>query len=665
MTGKFWDDGGVWDVRIAPSNSTMIYMLWWGMMYKSTNKGVTFVNQTNNVAGGTFPIQAEADCNAGGPRAGPGPVMAIDPRNPNICWVGTGAGVYYITTGGTTWNTVSTSVLPRWTGSWTYGFAFDPQSAVVGGATKGLYAFVARVGIYYSSNGGTSFTLLSGGSYSGTMPTAPLHMVVDKFGVLWITNSTGGLRNLWVFTVHAGTNFTANTWTILAASAANGGTISAIAPYPASTSSATQRVIVGDYAGCLCQTTNGGTSWSWATPEQFSEVATDCPWLQTNEAWMTIGDMVFDPSQSNTLYFAEGIGVWYTNPPVIGTAGNWPAWNWYSMTSGIESLETTHIISPPGGYVGVVQWDRDWFQIVNPKVYPTTYGTWPGSRANNNINQTVNFAGACADRAGQDPGFLAINIAGSGTTARQAFGSAFSTNGGVPITGWTFFASQAPQSGPGAGSAACAVSTPSSIMMRCESPSPQGGDHYATTNGSTSWTKVTPTGSTNCGGGYSQGVLQLAADKVTANCYVGFTNKRIWVSSDNGSFVDILQSAFLVRQRQSDTTKSHRQQCRALFHLWHQFVPRDRGHQQSLLPYHRWRRDLDRRVQCQLCGPRGVGVGLRCPAKSPHLCDDLRLWLCQQGARGLAEHRQLHRAADDRRRAVRRHDLRPSQLHGG
>ena len=73
--------------KIAPSNSSVFYMTCTlGMMYKTVNKGVTFVNQTTNV-GGTPPKQTLVRPNSKSPQDngfGYGPCMAIDPQNPNI-----------------------------------------------------------------------------------------------------------------------------------------------------------------------------------------------------------------------------------------------------------------------------------------------------------------------------------------------------------------------------------------------------------------------------------------------------------------------------------------------------------------------------------------------------------------------------------------------------
>lgn len=547
VVGLFYTSGGAWDIRIAPSNSSVFYMLWIGMMYRSADKGITWVNQTDN-AGGTFPLQTVSNANANSTAAGPGPVMAIDPQNPNVCWVGTFAGVYFTFDGGTTWTKISTSLLPLPTGSYSYGFAFDPVSAFTGGKTQGIYCTVQGTGVYYSSNAGTSWTLLSGGSFSGTMPVDCVRIVVDKFGVAWVC-TTASSPNLWNFTVQGGTAFTANTWSL------SGGTTNAptwsVAPDPASVTSAAQRVIIADYQGALNQTTNGGTSWADAQIPAFNQVATDIPWLATNELSMTMnGCMKFDPSQSNKLYFPEGVGVWVASPPTIGAAGAWSAWTWNSQTAGIESLESTHIISPPGGYVGLMGWDRNWFQINVPGAFPTTYGTWPGSRLNNNVNQSVIFPGVGGDWAGQNPSFIAVHVPGNGSTAGQQWGSTYSTTGGTPVTGWSFFSTFPPETGTGNGSAALAVSTSTSMMLIAEP-----GNVYGTTDGGATWVDRTPASSTNWWGGFQQASLQLAADKVTANYYVGYANNKIYYSSNTGVSWTTVTPGFSFGGGNSSTTQ--------------------------------------------------------------------------------------------------------------
>jgi xyloglucan-specific exo-beta-1,4-glucanase len=461
--------------------------------------------------------------------------MAIDPQNPNHVWVGTFAGVWSTQDGGATWIKISTAKLPLPTGGlYVCGFAFDPVSAVTGGFTQGIYCWVYGSGVYHTADAGATWTMLSGGSFSGTMPVNCVRIVVDKFGVAWVCKNASS-PNLWNFTVQSGTAFTANAWTNSAAAAAN--PIWSVSPDPASTSSATQRVIVAGYDGSLSQTTDGGAHWTPNQAEQFNQVATDIPWLATDERYMTMnGCMRFNPAAVNELHFPEGVGVWKSNPPTIGDNSAWGAWSWNSITAGIESLDTTFIISPPGGGIGLIQWDRNWFLITDKTRFPSTYGTWAGGRANNNLSQSVIYAGNGADWAGGNPNVIALACAGGGgSTAGQQTGPGISVNGGVPVTGWSFFANAPPGLATGSGSGAIAVSTPQIIMEVAN------GLYITLDGGATPWSNVTPAGSSGWTNGFAQISQQLAADKVVTGWFVAVDgNKDVyWTSSSGASWTKV------------------------------------------------------------------------------------------------------------------------------
>lgn len=528
-SNHYYSSGGAWAVNLAPSNSSVIYMVWFGMMYKSTNKGVTFVNQTDN-AGGTFPLRdGQADGNPNGNESGPGPVMAIDPINANVCWVGDKTKVLSTSDGGTTWTALSTSKLPLPTGSYTYGFAFDPASAQTGGKTQGIFATVNGSGVYYSSDAGVNWTLQnSGAGITGTMPTIFSRIVCDKWGMAYVCDASAN-DTMYEFTKQSGLAFSANAWHLTGATA--GTPIWSVAPDPASTSSATQRIITAGFNGfSVCQSTNGGTSWGDSQAGQFNQVATDIPWLQTNELYMTLGGgMKFDPSQSNKLYMPEGIGVWVGNPPTTGTTGVWSAWTWTSQSVGIESFDTNYLISPPGYGVGVVSWDRNWFSITDKTKFPTTYGTWPGSRLNNNVNQSVIWHGMGADWLGSDPSRIVLICGGNnGTTAGQQVGPGVSTNGGVPVTGWSFFTNAPPASVTGYGACSIAITSSTSLMAASQSKL------WGTTDaGATAWVDRTPSGSAFQGDGGQKGVW-LSADKVTANTYLAVDGTHAYRTSNTG-----------------------------------------------------------------------------------------------------------------------------------
>lgn len=162
--------------------------------------------------------------------------------------------------------------------------------------------------------------------------------------------------------------------------------------------------------------------------------------------------MVFDPVVANKLYFSEGIGVWYTNPP-----STYVGFNWYSQSAGIEQLVANEIVSPPGGNPLVASWDRPVFDIGNPAVYPSTHGP---------DNQYPIIAGWGIDYATTNPNFVV------GLMERDAEKSGYSSDGGKT---WSPFASYPP-----AGYGGCiAASTPSNIIW----VQSNNGNPYVTQNG--------------------------------------------------------------------------------------------------------------------------------------------------------------------------------------
>ena len=236
---------------------------------------------------------------------------------------------------------------------------------------------------------------------------------------------------------------------------------------------------------------------------------------------------MFDPSGSNLLRFAEGIGNWWSNPPTVGDGGSWPKWNWNSQTAGIEQLVAVHIISPPGGNPGVMSWDRDWFLITDPKEYPSDYGTIPYAT---NPSTGVIIAGWGGDWASSAPSFIAVNTSRNTTSAGQAQGSGYSNSGGAHGT-WSLFSTMPATGGNGFGAQALAASTPSSMMLISD------GKIQATTNGSSSWTNVTPAGT---GAGWyaanDQPRLLLAADRVIPDTfYAYYPAGNVYVSENTGA----------------------------------------------------------------------------------------------------------------------------------
>src|SRR5438445_12980331 len=109
---------------------------------------------------------------------------------------GPAGGTFKITTdGGATWNalpTVPASTTLAIPGS----VCFDPSSSVVSSRTQGIYVYSPGNGVYHSTNGGTSFSLIAGGpaSYTPAILYAA-HMRVAKDGTLYLTQKSDSNAN--------------------------------------------------------------------------------------------------------------------------------------------------------------------------------------------------------------------------------------------------------------------------------------------------------------------------------------------------------------------------------------------------------------------------------------------------------------------------------------
>jgi len=90
------------EIRIDPANTSNIWMLWNGNLYKSTNKGASFS------AVSSYPTQP-ANSTDGSPTKSFGPYGAIDPNNSNVLYFSTTSRGLYFTNDGTTFSQVTAS----------------------------------------------------------------------------------------------------------------------------------------------------------------------------------------------------------------------------------------------------------------------------------------------------------------------------------------------------------------------------------------------------------------------------------------------------------------------------------------------------------------------------------------------------------------------------
>lgn len=490
------DNGsGVYEIRIAPSNTNILYMTYLGNVYRSTNKGAAWT-QTS------FPNSASTAASVAGGGDSyrfDGQKLAIDPANSNVVYAGaTNEGLWVTSDGGNTWTQVPTSSVPAGTtnlGGMT-GITFDPTSGTTGGKTNTIYVGSWGNGVYRSTNAGSTWTLLGGGPTTVNNATLASSTYYATDGVA-----------AWKYSGGAWTNINSSSWHSVAVDPAN-----------------PSRIILGSDGGFLDQSLDGGATWGGgiiygANLTPITNVATDAPWLAwTNDLpYKSNGNMVFDPTASNKLYMSEGIGVWYTS---IATNQAWnvgPVWN--SQTIGIEQLVANTIISPPGGKPVVGSDDRPVFYINNPDVFPSTHGP-------NNAHAIVH--GYSFDWASNNPSYIAGLIDMWGVEE-----SGYSTDGGQT---WNPFASYAPVASNVIGGSMAAASSTNIIWAPENNSVP-----YYTKNGGTTWTQISapgaPTsGTTGWGWAYYLDQHILAADRVNIGTFYAYNYLTgLYKSTDGGA----------------------------------------------------------------------------------------------------------------------------------
>jgi hypothetical protein len=358
---------GVYEIRIAPSNTNILYMEYSGYVFRSNDRGANWT-QTNFA-----PVNVDVT----DPYRMNGQKMAVDPHNPNLVYVGTSRdGLFVTTDAGVSWQRVGALPVSAQDSNGVYpgitGITFDPTSGISGGRTNVIYASSNGHGVYQSTNGGTTWTLIGGPSdvESATLSTTGTYYAV-------------GNNSVWQFANGVWTQFDPRIFQ-------DPHTVSVNPFNPL-------HIVVAAGGGSLNQSLDGGVTWSgqnWGT--ELS--ATDIPWLATSGEYMTMGNVLFDRLAPNTLWASAGVGVWTTTVPQN------MSWStpivWKSQTIGIEQLVANEIIVPPDGHPifasGIVH-----FYVDDPDIYPSSYGVG---------NSNYFSMGWSIDYASTTPSFLvAIN----------------------------------------------------------------------------------------------------------------------------------------------------------------------------------------------------------------------------------------------------------------
>ena len=480
-------NSGVYEIRVAPSLPARLYMAYRGYVYRSDDRG----NHWTRTAFANVQMNANDDFRTMGQK------MAVDPANPDIVYVGTPENGMFVTSdGAATWGSVNNIPKSKPVSNGQYpghaGIVFDTTSGATNRKTNTIYASSYGNGVYRSLDAGASWARLADG------PENISHAKLAADGAYYATGDDG----------HTVSRYQKDAWTDITP-AKNNGTWDTVVTDPSDPA----RVIAIRQGGYLDISHDRGATWGgiiWG-PGYNRQVANDIPWLAwTKEVYMSTGEMLFDPAKANRLWFAEGIGVWFTDIPDAATTPKTITFT--SQSKGIEQLVANQVISPPGGKPVVASWDRPVFYVADRDAFPSTHGP---------DNQNAIVMGWALDYASTDPTFIVGLVNWWGIEK-----SGYSTDGGQT---WTKFAAYPADSKIGGGIAA---STPKNIVWV---PSSNGAPYY-TTDGGATWVKAAIPGTPTWDYAYYLNRHIVVADRVTARTfYIYNTPKGLFRSSDGGA----------------------------------------------------------------------------------------------------------------------------------
>jgi hypothetical protein len=509
-SGTINNAGPGWQVEFAPSNSNIIYLVKkistpLSSMWKSTDKGTSWTLLSGfatftTTSGSTYSADGNGDFKHHDKS------LAVDPANPDHVLFGPPGGALRRTIdGGVNWTT-PTGITAGSLGPGHAAICFDPSSSVSGGITQGIYAGVYGVGTFRSTDGGATWSDITGSgpvnTWGGSITTDGVWFVID-------TRATGSGGGLW--------RYQSSTWTRVEANYTS--TESSVACNP----DVNGDIIISGSAGMKGGRRSLDYGATWINNDTWSptypaggqtNTGGDIPW-QADNNWtnLSLGEYRFDPTDTTILWGANGIGVWRIPWPTT-----WQKFNLTGVSRGIENMVMTDCLAHTGRDEPLFAcWDRLVFRVASAMdTYPSTYAL-----ATNLLHTWA------ISVAPDDADFVVMRTTGKFNAVSD--NSAKSTDGGLT---WTDITNLSTQMG-----GSVAVSTSSNFIM-------SGGTATQppqyTTDGGATWNSPTGLPTDNFAWCFNAGQTHpYCADALVANKFyavaMGSSNPGTFVSTDSGA----------------------------------------------------------------------------------------------------------------------------------
>ncbi len=492
-TDIYWNNyQGVLSIVSAPSDANRAYMAYGDGIYRSNDQGDSW--QRTNFPTINMPANDDASKTSG-------ERIAVDPNDADNVYFGSiNDGLWRSTDGGSTWNVV-TGISSGTTDRGVRQILFDASSGVTAGITNTIYAFVDGIGIYQSTDAGSTWSLISSYInpifYDAEMGSSGYVYFCGEDDLDYLVQRFDGMT--WA-------NISPDDFTAF-------GEV-AIDPFDA------DRLLVFSYGFSdtyrTLNATNTSPNWTYMTT---SNQANDIGWMNVAELnWFTIGEVVFNPAVPNELWKADGVGTWKTSDLADADV------TWTEYAAGQEHLVSNDIVVLSNNRVVTAHWDRPLFYHSDLDAFPAT------QQPTNRFNSAWDI-----DRSPSDPDFLVAIIEDHRYCCYDAErrSSGYSTDGGQT---WTTFATQPDPIGDNIfGYITVSANDNDNIVWL---PSFDLEPYFTTDRGNT-WTQATlPNNSGSCCTGANFfDRNSLTADRVLDNTFYiyDFGNGNVYRSTDGGA----------------------------------------------------------------------------------------------------------------------------------
>lgn len=458
-----------------------------GTVMKSTDRGETWTDCGLQILVKPNSDQANSDR------------LVVDPQNSNTIYVTTRANGTYKSNAAGAAGTWVKLVTPFDTLQGRF-IKLDISSGTVGGVTKNIYIGTA-IGVYRSTDGGTSFSLMTGG------PTDVRRASIANDGTMYVTTTAANGSIV---------KWNGSSW--LAINPDVSRSFSAIAVNPVNSNEVLTASTGTWNNDVLYRTTTGGVSGGW-TPMNVTRDNKEAPHslggnVSLGNAGHNIDMFCFDPFNAGQAWFSDWTDVAKTTDVWAGTV------NWVLRDAGLEEVVPTgQLVCPPYGKNVLLSatgdvggFDHPSFTEPPPKGMASFFSTSSG----------INMSGV--DIQYTNPDFIART--GSNGWNGPAEGG-YSNDGGQ-----TYHAFPTKPSGAVRGRVAVSATSPVILWVS------QGGATYVSFNQGTSWTASAGVPNNVLGPGdiYTiyPGQLPVAADKVSGNIFYIYAKGVVYASEDTG-----------------------------------------------------------------------------------------------------------------------------------